>query len=376
VVLAYDDRNITLNGKKVVSPTGGTFRASHRMIERLRQEIPWTEDKFGEFDRFMGLNGRLLTIIHPNPENKILHTRLVGEMNGLLYSLAVGSPQAQVCARLESKRAYTDWIQPLPYDPNQWPCRGAAISQRLADAPAASKIVQELLEVDLRERERVVLSEILAGNVPDFLRTFVEVRACAEVGDGTRHEIVYRVMPDYLSIGSDGDFFRMPLTPQSAQHVADVFGCILPTRKMVDRIYQQATVKLPPHPLVKDRQSFATFLQHHGMIQKQLEAHAERGLVAGVKKDVVVTNELESRPGHVAIYGWHRLDGNPIQPLTTIHVDWYVDYSHGVRLVDQCVLLDGKPANIRDILEHDDLNGLLSDEGPIRQAKYLDHWRP
>ena len=26
-------------------------------------------------------------------------------------------------------------------------------------------------------------------------------------------------------------------------------------------------------------------------------------------------------------------DGKPIQPLYTGHVNWYVDYSHGVRLV-------------------------------------------
>jgi len=31
VVIAYDDRNITLDGKPVVGPTGGTYRATERM---------------------------------------------------------------------------------------------------------------------------------------------------------------------------------------------------------------------------------------------------------------------------------------------------------------------------------------------------------
>ena len=33
VVIAYDDRNVTFNGKKIVSETGGTYRATHRMLD-------------------------------------------------------------------------------------------------------------------------------------------------------------------------------------------------------------------------------------------------------------------------------------------------------------------------------------------------------
>ena len=39
IVIAYDDRNITLNGKPVVSATGGTWRASHRMIDRFSKDV-------------------------------------------------------------------------------------------------------------------------------------------------------------------------------------------------------------------------------------------------------------------------------------------------------------------------------------------------
>ena len=51
-------------------------------------------------------------------------------------------------------------------------------------------------------------------------------------------------MPDYLAVGSDDDFVRMPMTPQTAQQIADLFGCILPTRKMVDAI--DAAADSPP----------------------------------------------------------------------------------------------------------------------------------
>ena len=44
-VLCYDDRYITLNGKLVVSATGGTYRSTERMIARLEKDITLTVAK-------------------------------------------------------------------------------------------------------------------------------------------------------------------------------------------------------------------------------------------------------------------------------------------------------------------------------------------
>ena len=66
-------------------------------------------------------------------------------------------------------------------------------------------------------------------------------------------------MPDYLAVGSDADFVRVPMTPQTAQRVADAFGCALPTRKIVDEVYRAATVRPHPRPLTADRESVETF---------------------------------------------------------------------------------------------------------------------
>jgi len=94
VVIAYDDREITLNGKKVLkAPLNGTYGSSHRMIDRFAKEMTFTTDRLGPFDRWTAMNGQIWFYIHPNPENKILHTALVGEMNGLLQALTVGTPQ-------------------------------------------------------------------------------------------------------------------------------------------------------------------------------------------------------------------------------------------------------------------------------------------
>ncbi|RMF92749.1 MAG: hypothetical protein D6736_02855, partial [Nitrospinota bacterium] len=57
------------------------------------------------------------------------------------------------------------------------------------------------------------------------------------------------VMPDYLAIGSDADFLRIPLSYPAAITIANTFGFVLPTCKMVDAIYRQAAVHLRPQPL-------------------------------------------------------------------------------------------------------------------------------
>ena len=50
-------------------------------------------------------------------------------------------------------------------------------------------------------------------------------------------------------------------------------------------------------------------------------------LTAGPRKDLVLTSRLWLDPGKVAIYGWHRARGAPIQPLSTVHGAGYADYS-------------------------------------------------
>lgn len=370
VVLAYDDRNIMLNGKKVVGPTGGTYRASYRMIDFLREQSKLVEDKLDVFDRFVAVDGRLTTLIHPNPGNQILHTRLVGEMNGLMYVLMLGKPAPKAWGRLGTPRVYGDWVQPQPYEPSGWQGVAPAVRPRAADAPGGSAVISLLDSSSRAAREQVILDEAARGNIPDFLRRPVDVTVRATTSDGATHTIVYRVMPDYFMLGSNDDFVRMPLTPCTAQHIADLFGCVLPTRKMVDDIYQQATVKLSPDPMTKDRESLATFSRHNELIRRQWQNRDPTQLVAGIKKDVVVSNKLTERPNRVAIYGWHKTDGSPIQPLTTVHVDWYVDYSHGIRLVDRWALVDDAPMLTRDVLQDEILCELLSDEGAIQQVGY------
>ena len=64
----------------------------------------------------------------------------------------------------------------------------------------------------------------------------------------------------------------------------------------------------------------------------------------------------------MAIYGWHYPEGKPIQPLYVGHVDWYVDYSHGIRLMSRQMLIDGQLRDVNDVLRDKLLSPLLSNE--------------
>jgi hypothetical protein len=370
VVLAYDDRNIELDGKKVVSPTGGTYRATERMLEFLKERGDVSADKQGEFARYRAVDGRLTALVHPNLQNKILHTQLVGEMNGLFEVLAIGTAYDTKEGKLAPPRRYTNYIQPNPLEPTNWRAEAPALRSRPTDAKGGSEVGQRLLDAEPAKREETIAREILEGNIPNFWRQFREVTAEIRSADGGTRKVAYRVSPDYLAVGSDDDFVRVPLTPYIAQQIADMLGCVLPTRKMVDDIYRSADAKCAPHPLTEERESLATFLEHHKFIEAARPSRHLGELIAGIKKDVVVTNELLARPGRVAIYGWHKLDGKPIQPLTTVHVDSYVDYSHGIRLVDQWCEVDGQPLRVEEVWRDKELCPLLSDEGPLERTRY------
>jgi len=171
-------------------------------------------------------------------------------------------------------------------------------------------------------------------------------------------------------VGSDADFVRLPMTPQTAQRIADQLGCLLPTRKMVDAIDAAAELHLAPHPLTEAREAVSTFLEHHQIIERQRAGKPLGLLITGIKKDVVLSPRLFERPNRLALYGWRKLDGQPIQPLTTVHWNRYVDYSHGARLVLNQIEVDGRKRKITDVLADQDLCSLMSDEGPIDPPRY------
>jgi len=222
-----------------------------------------------------------------------------------------------------------------------------------------------------KQRDSLVIKEILSGNIPSFLKTLVPIDISITDSLGKEIKATYYVMPDYLAIGTDDDWARVDITPMAAQRIADSFQCFLPTRKMVDDIYKAAKVKLEPVPMYAFRDSTPTMYQHHLIIEGQRKGRS--GLIAGIKKDVVISGKIlrDAKQNRVAIYGWHKFDGKPMQLLYTGHVDWYTDYSHGIRLVNRKVKVNGKWMDYTEVLSHPVYKRLLCDEEWCDYYHYL-----
>ena len=259
--------------------------------------------------------------------------------------------------------ALTAWAQVLDLPP------------RAPNALSGSEFARRVAMLDLGERDREVYAQVMAGNVPDFLRRLCPVPARSVV-EGRINSGTYYVTPDYLAVGSDDDYFLAPISPYTAQRIAEALHCTLPTPKMVNQIFFAAEVKLAPAPIPPSAAmtTVPVFRQHNDLVRaqraEQLPAHPLGALVAGHKKDVVLTARLAANPGKVAIYGWHRTNGLPIQPLYLKHSAAWVDYSQCVRLVQQKMVANETARTVAEVLADPALAGLLSDEGPLAAVRY------
>ena len=253
------------------------------------------------------------------------------------------------------------------------------LKKRAANALSGSEFSKSIRDssLSLEKREEIIFNEIQSGNIPRFYRKLALVRDTAMIL-GQLQTIRYYVLPDFLAIGSDFDYFYCPMRPQLAQKVADLLDCSLPTRKISDRIYHSAKVKMMPQPIPPSKAMITVpvFERHTRMVQQQREQSIRQyplgSLVAGNKKDVVISNMIFNSKNQlrVVIYGWHKPDGKAIQPLHNGHTTDHVDYSHGIRLIQNKLWINGKKSTLRAVLGSETLHPLLGDERAIGKAYY------
>ena len=124
------------------------------------------------------------------------------------------------------------------------PCRA-----RSASARSGSAFIKDIQRLGGATRDAAVAKQVLAGNIPNFLRRLIPVRFSWTPNGGKKIDVTICVTPDYLSVGRDSDFVRVPLGLPAAAGIAVQLGFMLPTTKMVDAIYAQAKVHLAPAPM-------------------------------------------------------------------------------------------------------------------------------
>ena len=254
------------------------------------------------------------------------------------------------------------------------------------EALSGHEFIQKVQDMGFWEMEEETVKQILSGNMPSALKKFRKIKYnvyhLEQDSKGKeinkKYTVEMWVLPDYLAVGSDEDFVRMPMGPLAAQRVADSLYCSLPTTFLVDRIDEAAEGRIeifPFRPVGDRNMKPLCFEDSNNAINALMRA---KGLhfgqfVSGLKKDVVLTTRLENEAGfdrHVAIYGWHHPDGHPQQPLYIRHGNFYSDYSHGIRLIYRTIKIDGKEYDLRDVLEHLGWWLVSNEPVPFKRASY------
>ena len=259
------------------------------------------------------------------------------------------------------------------------------------------EFIQKVQDMGFWDMEEQTVAQILAGNVPSALKKFRKITYTVTIRhqsqsitlegfpDGPvknethKYKVEMWVLPDYLAVGNDQDFVRMPMGPLAAQRVADSLYCSLPTTFLSDRIDEvsEGRIEIFPFRPVGDRNMKPLcFEDSNNAINALMRAKGLKfgQFVSGLKKDVVLTTRLENEPEyyhHVAIYGWFHPDGHPQQQLFIRHGNFYSDYSHGIRLIYRTIKINGTEYDLRKVLEDPVLFRLVSSEKmPFKRASY------
>lgn len=242
---------------------------------------------------------------------------------------------------------------------------------------SATVWLDKIAKMTVMQRNAEIKTQCVTANVPQWME-FVHMES-TEIIDGKQVKLTFQCMPDYLCIGTSEDFISVPMSYDLSVAVAKHLNCEIPTRKIVNLIYKQAEIKLEPRPLppiTGQMESTAYMIKQNALIESQKSGFnrmiAINGrLIAGHKKDIVISALMAQKPRNEAIYGWHQKNGVPIQNLSLAHTKDYLDYSHGLRLINKQVIIKDErtgttyPSTIKAVLADPKLCVLLSDEGPV-----------
>lgn len=237
-------------------------------------------------------------------------------------------------------------------------------------------------------REQAIKTALIAGHYPQFLSTFIPVNVNAGSNTGT-----FFVTADVLAIGRDSDYLRIPMKPRTAQEIATHFNMLLPTQKMVVAMVRSGNFvheRLIGHDVYPQengtRDHNFLYIRSNQEIQEQRNSHfvASRGYIGG-KKDIVIKPGLSTpvptspdsacvlpsirKTLRISIYGALNGSGGTVQDPTNIHSITYVDYSHGVHLVANEMVVNGQPRPVSEVLASPELAPLLN-ATPIPSPTY------
>ncbi len=113
-VISYDDRDVKLDGKNIVSPTGGTWRKTENLARYLQGPMALSLTTSTVMNQYQDSRGQVDLILLHNPDLKILHTVLVGPKNGFIHGMITGTPLEKSHPVFNHPPVYLDEIQSEP----------------------------------------------------------------------------------------------------------------------------------------------------------------------------------------------------------------------------------------------------------------------
>ncbi len=244
--------------------------------------------------------------------------------------------------------------------------------KKLVGTPGAFR--KKLLEMKPGpERQKFILDAALAKGKPNTVPVSIPLP------DGGK--MTYWVMPSYLSV----DGVNLPISAEDNQRLADAWGMVLPTNKIITQVYQNASKKIDPRPLsaggrigdktysgeevVKHKISDSdSAVQYSDNFNKALGDDKD-GIISGYYKEISQPN----KDGKVSIYGLFD-KGKPIQNgLNTSHTTTkdpsgyaHTEYAMVSRLLNDKVEIetaDGKKirTTMEEVMSDPKWSGLVSD---------------
>lgn len=209
------------------------------------------------------------------------------------------------------------------------------------------------------------------------------------VSEVNGHKLTMRIFRDAMKVGG----VREPATAYHMQEVADLTFCMLPTPKILDLVWLQATTRF--NPVVNHNKVIVAEMDVKlvsSLVDAKIaEAGDKGGLIASVGKYWVLTNQLRSSGllfGYrtACNYGWHSTDSSGMAVTARLrvwqsqgfrHNDLHVDPSQVVRLVSRNAKLlragasEEVEVDLHDIAKDKELSKLICHDGPLlylRQA--------
>jgi hypothetical protein len=227
----------------------------------------------------------------------------------------------------------------------------------------ASEWIKGLPEAPGFARDQYVLEAVIAGH-------HLPIRWCPLSTAKGQHSGTVWVAEDALRIGEPGDCVRITVSHRLAQLIVDHFDARLPTSRISDLAWEQATVRLPD--LVRPWWADGTMSTNARMVEQDRAIEtliaSRPGLVADVGKDWILSRQHEWNPSCGVNYGIHYRKMGQLrvwQPTSTKHNLDHHDYSQTLRLVCRTAEVDGQRMPLDQVLRAKELAPLVSNEGAL-----------